>query len=120
MIRKGRTNSSPFLLCFLKWGENMTELREEVKKVLRDKSDDNNDYYDIVIPLLQEIAENRTGRKFDEIPGGLLFVAKAAEYLRSDMAISSKTLGDLTIQYAQNALPESIMSLLPPRKWVVL
>lgn len=98
----------------------MIEIREEVKKILRDKSDDNNDYYDTVIPLLQAIAENRTGRKFDEIPGGLLFVAKAAEYLKNDAAITKKTLGDLSISYAQDALPKTIMDLLPAQRWVII
>lgn len=98
----------------------MIEIREEVKKILRDKSNDNNDYYDTVIPFLQVIAENRTGRKFDEIPGGTLFVAKAAEYLKNDAAITKKTLGDLSISYAQDALPKAIMDLLPARKWVFI
>lgn len=118
--RKGRTNSSPFLLCFLKWGENMTELREEIKKVLRDKTDANNDYYDAVIPLLKALAEIKTGQKFNNIPTGTLFVAKAAEYLKNDAAIQAKTLGELSIQYAQNALPDTIMALLPARKWVFI
>lgn len=98
----------------------MTEIREEVKKILRDNTDKHDDYYDTVIPLLQAIAEHRTGRKFEDIPGGTLFVAKAAEFLKNDAAIASKTLGDLSIDYAQDALPVTIMTLLPAKKWVFI
>lgn len=98
----------------------MTDIREQVKNVLRDKTEDNNEYYDAIIPLLQAIAEQKTGRKFEDIAGGVLFVAKAAEYLKKDIAITSKSLGGLSISYTQDALPKAIIDLLPKRKWVFI
>ena len=79
-------------------------------------------YYEAMIPILLEVAENKTNRDFSEvIPGGVqLFIARGVQYLDDvKSGIASKKIGDLSISYISSGasgpmgLPADVMALLP-------
>ncbi|MBK5254377.1 MAG: hypothetical protein JJE03_07985 [Peptostreptococcaceae bacterium] len=75
-------------------------------------------YYDAMVPILLEVAEDKTNRDFSvTIPGGVkLFIARGIQYLDGvKSGIASKSIGDLSLSYVNNpmGLPNDIMGLLP-------
>ena len=75
-------------------------------------------YYEAMIPILLEVAEDKTNRDFSvTIPGGVkLFIARGIQYLDGvKSGIASKSIGDLKLSYIDNpmGLPNDIMKLLP-------
>ena len=79
---------------------------------------DKDAYYEAMIPILLEVAEDKTNRDFSvTIPGGVkLFIARGIQYLDGvKSGIASKSIGDLKISYVDNplGLPSDIMKLLP-------
>ena len=82
-------------------------------------------YYEAMIPILLEVAEDKTNRDFSvTIPGGVkLFIARGIQYLDDvKSGIASKKIGDLSISYINSGasgpvgLPADIMALLPKAK----
>ena len=79
-------------------------------------------YYEAMIPILLEVAEEKTNRDFSvTIPGGVkLFIARGIQYLDDvKSGIASKKIGDLSISYISSGasgpmgLPADVMALLP-------
>lgn len=75
-------------------------------------------YYEAMIPILLEVAEDKTNRDFSvTIPGSVkMFIARGIQYLDGiKSGIASKSIGDLSISYINNpmGLPNDIMALLP-------
>lgn len=100
----------------------MTELVNKVAGILQWTEAEDLDYLEAVVPELLEVAQDKTGRKYEaDIPGGVvMFIAKAAEYGKKvEAGVTGERLGDYQYSVSQD-FPASILKYLPPPRLEIL
>ncbi|MFS0560134.1 phage head-tail connector protein [Terribacillus sp. 179-K 1B1 HS] len=101
----------------------MAMTTEEVKKILQIKTTKHDEFFGIMIPLVEDFAKHKCNNLFldpitgeENLPGGVqIFVAKACQHNMQPTNVKSRTMGNVSYSY-ELEFPTSITKLLAPYK----
>ncbi|WP_107839446.1 hypothetical protein [Metasolibacillus meyeri] len=87
------------------------------KKIANDKNATNDEYYEVMLPLVLDMLNEQLCQKFtqDTLPSSLkIFLAKATNFFGGNGALKSRSMGSVSYSFNFTELPSALTDLLTP------